>query len=163
MTMRTAPEDGYSGKEEVAFHGAKLILVHQGRLLTCLRDDRPGLPFPGHWDLPGGGREGNESPLDCALRELHEEFGLVLPPARLAGRSFASRQFPGWRSWLFTGALSAAEVGAIRFGDEGQEWRMMPLADFAAHPRAVPQFRDLVRAFIASPEPSAPAGATRRP
>jgi 8-oxo-dGTP diphosphatase len=157
----TAPEDGYGGKEEAAFHGAKLVLTHRGRLLTYLRDDKPGLPFPAHWDLPGGGREGSETPVECALRELHEEFGLVLSPDRLEGRAFASRQYPGWRSWLFQGQLRAREIDAIRRGDEGQEWRMMPLPDFAAHSRAVPQFRDLVRALTALPH--APRGAARRP
>ena len=163
MTARAAGGDGYPGKEEAAFHGAKLVLTHEGRLLTCLRDDRPGLPFPAHWDLPGGGREGGESPVECALRELHEEFGLALPPSRLTGRPFASRQHPGWRSWLFTGQLTAPDIAAIRFGDEGQAWRMMPLAEFAAHRRAVPQFRDLVAGIIAAPPPRAPAGAARRP
>lgn len=146
-----------------AFHGAKLVLTHGGRLLTCLRDNRPGLPFPDHWDLPGGGREGCESPMTCALRELSEEFGLVLTPSRLTGQPFASRQHPGWRSWLFTGPLTGEEIAAIRFGDEGQGWRLMALAEFAAHPRAVPQFRDLVAALIAAPQPSAPAVSTRRP
>ncbi|MCZ0960554.1 NUDIX hydrolase [Paracoccus benzoatiresistens] len=159
----TAPENGWPDNEDAAFHGAKLVLIHGGRLLTYLRDDKPGLPFPAHWDLPGGGREGGESPMECALRELREEFALVLPPDRLTGRSFASRQYPGWRSWLFQGELGAAEIAAIRLGDEGQDWRMMPLVDFAAHPRAVPQFRDLVGDLIASPRRSAPAGATRRP
>lgn len=163
MTARADAGTGYAGKEEAAFHGAKLVLVHDGRLLTYLRDDRPGLPFPACWDLPGGGREGDESPLDCVLRELREEFGLTLPPSRLVGWFFASIRHPGWRFWLFVGQLDAAEIAAIRFGDEGQEWRMRPLADFATHPRAVPQFRGLVRDLIAAPPPPAPAGAARRP
>lgn len=29
------------------------------------------------WDLPGGWLERDESPADCALRELHEETGLM--------------------------------------------------------------------------------------
>ena len=56
--------------------GAKLALFVGARLLVLHRDDRPGLLWPGFWDLPGGGREGAESPLDCALRETREEFGL---------------------------------------------------------------------------------------
>ncbi len=127
------------------FCGAKLVLTHEGRLLTYLRDDRPDLPFPAFWDLPGGGREGDESPLECALRELFEEFALVLAPARLSARPFPAHHQPGLESWLFRGELTAPEIAAIRFGDEGQEWRMMPLADYLAHPRAIPHFRDLVR------------------
>lgn len=139
------PGLGYLGKEEDDFHGAKLVLTHSGCLLTYLRDDLAHLPFPAHWDLPGGGREGAETPVACALRELAEEFGLDLPASRLTGRSFPSRQHPGWRSWLFTGSLTPQDIAAIRFGDEGQEWRMMPLAAYLSHPRGVPQFQDLIR------------------
>lgn len=129
------------------FHGAKLFLTHGGRMLTYLRDDRPGLPFPDHWDLPGGGREGEETPVDCARRELVEEFGLDLPPTRLTGHLFPSHAAPGMVSWLFAGQLTAAEIAAIRFGDEGQEWRMMEVADYLAHPRAVPHFCRWIRAL----------------
>lgn len=129
-----------------AFAGAKLFLRHGDRLLTLLRDDFDWLPFPGHWDLPGGGREGRELPRDCALRELAEEFGLILPPDRLLGRAFPSHSAPGLVSWLFSGRLTVSEIAAIRFGDEGQGWRMMPVADYLAHPRAVPHFRDWIRA-----------------
>ncbi|MBK4216265.1 NUDIX hydrolase [Paracoccus caeni] len=136
-----ASEAGYFHNEEAPFHGAKLLLMEGGRLLTCLRDDFEHIPFPAHWDLPGGGREGSESALTCALRELAEEFGLHLPPNRLRGRVFPSHQRPDMVSWLFTGNLTAGDIAAIRFGDEGQEWRMMPVAEYIAHPRAVPHFR----------------------
>lgn len=120
--------------------GAKLILTHGDSLLACLRDDYDWIPFPAHWDLPGGGAEPGETPIECALRELHEEFGLSLAPDRLSGRAFPSVTSPGWESWYFRGVLTAAEIAAIRFGDEGQEWRMMPVAEFMAHPRVVPHF-----------------------
>ncbi|WP_373945364.1 NUDIX hydrolase [Paracoccus marcusii] len=123
-----------------AFNGAKLLLTHGDRLLTCLRDDRPDIPFPAHWDLPGGGREGQEAPVQCALRELDEEFGLHLSPQALTGRAFPSHSAPGLMSWLFAGQISAAQIAAIRFGDEGQGWCMMPVADYLTHPRAIPHF-----------------------
>lgn len=123
-----------------AFNGAKLLLTHGDRLLTCLRDDRPDIPFPAHWDLPGGGREGQETPVKCALRELDEEFGLHLSPQALTGRAFPSHSAPGLMSWLFAGQISAAQIAAIRFGDEGQGWCMMPVADYLTHPRAIAHF-----------------------
>nr|WP_111297744.1 NUDIX hydrolase [Paracoccus saliphilus] len=109
-------------------------------MLTYLRDNRPGLPFASHWDLPGGGREGHETSIDCARRELTEEFGLHLPPTRLTGHVFPSHAAVGMVSWLFTGQLTAAEIAAIRFGNEGQEWQMMKVADYLAHQRAIPHF-----------------------
>ena len=130
------------------FHGAKLLLMNHGRLLTLLRDDLAHIPFPAHWDLPGGGREGDEAPLTCALRELSEELGLHLPPARVQGRAFPSHQCPGMVSWLFTGMISKAEIARIMLGDEGQEWRMMAVADYLCHPRAIPHFQGWVRALL---------------
>ena len=63
--------------------GAKIILHCDGALITYLRDDKAGIPFPAKWDLPGGGIEGDETPEDCALRETHEEFGLVIAVDRI--------------------------------------------------------------------------------
>ncbi|QRZ14208.1 NUDIX hydrolase [Paracoccus methylovorus] len=124
------------------------MLTHGSCLLTCLRDDYDWIPFPAHWDLPGGGAEPGETPVECALRELDEEFGLRFPAGRLEGRIFAAASQPGCPSWLFRGTITASEIAAIRFGDEGQEWRMMPIAEFLCHPRAVPHFRDRVRLVL---------------
>ena len=44
----------------MVFSGAKLALFLGADLLVIRRDMRPDIPFPGHWDLPGGGREGEE-------------------------------------------------------------------------------------------------------
>ena len=125
------------------FTGAKAAFFHledgETRLLTLLRDDIPGLPWPGHWDLPGGGREGFESPETCLLRELQEEFGLALPASRLEHRfTFPAISGGALPAIFFTGRLSAAEIAAIRFGNEGQGWQMMPLSDYLSHPRAIP-------------------------
>lgn len=129
------------------FSGAKLVAMHGGRLLTYRRDFTPGIPFPGCHDLPGGGREGAESPAECALRELAEEFGLVLGPERLLWH----RAWPfSWNSdrpsHLLGLALTAAEVAAVRFGDEGLDWRLMDAAEFIAHEGAVPHLRERVAA-----------------
>lgn len=124
------------------FVGAKAALFRAGQVLTCQRDDRPGLPWAGLWDLPGGGREGGEGPEACLLRELDEEFGLALSPDRLIWRRvFPSMVDAARASVFFGGWLSADEVAAIRFGDEGQGWRLMPVADFLRHPGAVPEMQ----------------------
>ena len=124
------------------FVGCKLLLVQGDHLLTYLRDDKPGLPFAAHWDLPGGGREGDETPEACVLRELEEEFGLILPDARLLRRwDYPSMMDASRASWFFAGVISGAEIAAIRFGDEGQHWQMMSVADFLGHPAAVPELQ----------------------
>lgn len=124
------------------FVGAKAAFFCKGAVLCYLRDDFAGLPWPAHWDLPGGGREGAESPETCLLRELHEEFALTLPPTRLLWRLvLPSITDPARLSVFFAGHLDPSEIAAIRFGDEGQHWQMMPLATFLAHPQGIPEMQ----------------------
>lgn len=124
------------------FVGSKAALFCGQSLLACLRDDRPGLPWAGHWDLPGGGREGDEGPEACLLRELDEEFGLQLPPDRLIWRRvFPSMLDPARPSVFFAGRVTPDEVRTIRFGDEGQGWDLMGVAAFLGHRKAVPEMQ----------------------
>lgn len=128
------------------FIGAKAAFFCGTRLLCYLRDDLPGLIWRNHWDLPGGGREGTETPEACLLRELHEEFGLSLPAARLERRLvLPSADFPGQMSVFFAGQVTAVEAAAVRFGPEGQRWEMMEVAGFLARGDAVPWLKDRVR------------------
>jgi 8-oxo-dGTP diphosphatase len=63
--------------------GTSAILVStDGHLLLQLRDNLPHVSDPGKISLFGGRREGDESFLDCVVREVHEEIGLLLPPER---------------------------------------------------------------------------------
>jgi 8-oxo-dGTP diphosphatase len=124
------------------FVGAKAALFCGGRLLTCQRDDHHGLPWAGLWDLPGGGREGDETPEDCLLRELSEEFGLGLLPSRLIWRRvFPSMMDASRLSVFFGGWVTVDEVASITFGDEGQGWQLMPVPDFLGHRGAVPEMQ----------------------
>lgn len=128
--------DPFDGSTE--FIGAKAAFFHGSRLLTLQRDDLPGLPWAGQWDLPGGGREGEETPEECLLREVREEFGLLLMPGRLlAGWCLPSVTNPARRAWFFAGRINEAEIAAIRFGDEGQGWAMMEVEDYLAHPLSI--------------------------
>ena len=124
------------------FRGAKVALIVGEGLLTYQRDEKPDIPFPGMWDLPGGGREGDESPEDCALREVEEEFGLILDPACIVAVTYYPARTPGaLGSYFLLGSITAEEVAAIRFGSEGQRWALMSLNDFIAHPEVIPQFK----------------------
>jgi len=122
------------------FIGAKVAFFHQDRVLVCLRDNFADIPWPDHWDLPGGGREGDEGPEDCLLREVHEEFGLALPADRLIYfRVLPAMMDPTRSSVFFAGRITEDEIAAIRFGTEGQCWQMMPVAEFLVNPKAIPE------------------------
>lgn len=52
--------------------------------LLCLRALRLNR-HAGQWALPGGRVDAGETPLDAALRELHEELGVALGPESVVG------------------------------------------------------------------------------
>jgi 8-oxo-dGTP diphosphatase len=119
----------------MSFKGAKLALFLGKDLLVIRRDDRPDIPFPDHWDLPGGGREGRETPAQCALRETREEVGLDLRESDLVW-SLRAERWDG-ATWFFAAHRPASDVEMIRFGDEGQGWELMPPDVYVNHPRNV--------------------------
>jgi 8-oxo-dGTP diphosphatase len=64
--------------------GASIVFVNsKRRVLLYLRDNKPGIPYPGCWDLLGGGAEPGESPEDCIKREVLEEIEFDLKGPRL--------------------------------------------------------------------------------
>lgn len=131
---------------DAGFVGAKAALFCGDALLTILRDTHPGLAWAGMWDLPGGGRDGDEPPETCLLREVAEELGLRLTSDRLTWQiELPSMTDPSRPSHFFAGTLTRAEVAAIRFGDEGQGWALMPTADFLNHSHAIPEMQRRVR------------------
>ena len=106
--------------EHKGFHGAKLALIVGDKLAEILRDDKPSIPLPNHWDMPGGGREGCETPLECVLRETHEELNIHVDPAAVVwGKRFP---YPDGDRWFFVAYVDEAVANTIRLGDEGQTW-----------------------------------------
>jgi 8-oxo-dGTP diphosphatase len=58
---------------------AAIILENEnGEFLLALRDNKPGIPFPNHWDLIGGHVEEGETPEEALIREFKEELNLDL-------------------------------------------------------------------------------------
>lgn len=53
---------------------AALIVSETGRYLLQLRDDIPGIFYPGHWGCFGGAVSDGESPRASLVRELTEEL-----------------------------------------------------------------------------------------
>ncbi|CAI0812218.1 NUDIX domain [Serratia quinivorans] len=120
------------------FGGAKIALLCGNHLLTYQRDDKADIPWPGCWDLPGGGREGDEAPLQCVQRETLEEFGLQIDAQQVSLRQRYQGIFPGYPpTWFMLGHITPEQIAAIRFGDEGQRWQMMAIERFIDHPQGI--------------------------
>jgi 8-oxo-dGTP diphosphatase len=124
------------------FGGAKLILFVGDRIVVLRRDDRPDIPWPGRLDLPGGGREGDETAEACVMRETFEEVGLAVRTRDLV-----------WRDRFRRGVFFAAHLPAtaerdIVFGSEGQGWLLMFPGDFLLAPDAIPHFAEMVQRYL---------------
>lgn len=120
----------------LTFKGAKIAILSSGRLLAYQRDHKPEIPFPGMWDLPGGGRENDETPMECAIRETFEEFGLVVEPKAIVWERYYPAASAGLGSYFYVAKLDG-DFGQIVFGNEGQCWKIMPVDEFLSHPEAV--------------------------
>ena len=57
-----------------------VVLVDTGSNYKVLSIKRGRPPFVGMWANPGGNIDEDEIPLDAAIRELHEETGLLIHP-----------------------------------------------------------------------------------
>ncbi|MEA5623042.1 NUDIX hydrolase [Nostoc sp. UHCC 0251] len=61
-------------------HVAIAILYQKDKFLMQLRDNIPGILYPGYWGLFGGHIESGETPEVAVKREILEEIGYNLPP-----------------------------------------------------------------------------------
>src|SRR5215471_3678285 len=77
---------------------AAVLVDTNGRLLLQLRDNIPNILYPGKVGLFGGHREGDETFLECVVREVHEELSFYFLPERfeaIASRSGPDTEVPG--------------------------------------------------------------------
>ena len=131
------------------FTGCKIALICDGQILTILRDDKPTIPWPNLWELPGGGREGNESPFECVVREVYEELGIHLDEdCLLWSKIYPSVIFKDKQSVFMVGQLRQEQFDNITFGNEGQAYKLMPIEEFLKSKQAVPQLQGRLRDYL---------------
>ena len=131
------------------FTGCKIALICDGLILTILRDDKPTIPWPNLWELPGGGREGDESPFECVAREVYEELGIHLTEdCLLWSKVYPSMLYEGRQSVFMVGQLSQDQFDTITFGDEGQAYKLMNIEEFLTSSQVVPQLQGRLRDYL---------------
>lgn len=68
-----------SGLQLIMKKIAAIIFENEkGEFLLYLRDNKPDIPFPDHWDLIGGHVEEGETPEEALVREVKEELDIDL-------------------------------------------------------------------------------------
>ncbi len=131
------------------FSGCKVALLLGSQILTSLRDDFPTIPHPNMWDLPGGGREGEETPFECLKREVKEELSLELKPEAISwAKIYPSMLHPEELSVFTVASISQEQFDQIVFGDEGQDYKLTPVGDFLTDEQVIPQLRGRVKDYM---------------
>jgi len=134
------------------FIGVKIaLLTPDEKLVVYLRDDKPEIKFPGLWDFPGGGREGNETPTECIVREVMEEFGIKL---KASGLTF-SRAFPAMHDetktgYFMVGRIPQKDIDSIKFGSEGQRWKLMGIEEFMKSDEVVEPLKSRLDSYLST-------------
>lgn len=127
--------------------GSKVILYRSGSLISILRDDNSLIKFPSHWDLPGGGIEEDETPFEALQREVDEELGLPILERNIVWTKTYTNT-AGFSSYFYAIPITNEDISAIKFGEEGQRWQLMPSGLFCSRNDAVPHFRSRVAEFF---------------
>lgn len=132
-----------------------VIVNADGEALAC---ERSGVA--GAWQLPQGGLQAGEEPLDAVMREIHEETGIDARDLTLLGEhpQLLSYELPfemrsaktgrgqtqRWFLFRFDGDANGIELPA---GGEFDAWRWMPLGQLAEE--TVPFRRQMYRLLAA--------------
>ena len=136
-------------EERFDFTGCKIALLCDGQVLTILRDDKATIPWPNLWELPGGGREGDETPFECAVREVYEELSIQLSKEDIVwSRIYPSMLDENKKSVFLVGQWTQEQFGNILLGDEGQDFKLMSIEEFLTLDQVVPQLQDRVRDYV---------------
>lgn len=128
---------------------AVVLFDREGRVLLQQRDDDTPPEGYGRWAIPGGGREGDETPLATAVREFEEETGIRLARIRHF-RTFTPDDLPGMRPRAFHVFLADDEVdpAAVQV-NEGLDFRFWPPGEALAL-RMNPNGRHVLETVLAS-------------
>ncbi len=111
-------------------NGSKGLIFIGEKLLVYRRDEKPK-NYPLFLDLPGGGKEKNETPFDTFRREVKEEFGIEIAESDITYvRRYPSTIVEGEYAYFPVVHLPASAETLIHFGNEGLEYLLLPVDDF---------------------------------
>ncbi len=134
--------------KKIYFNGAKGLVFIGEKILTYRRDNKTN-NFPLHIDLPGGGRDGDESPFDTFRREVKEEFGINIEREDIQfSCAIPSVTEPGKKSYFVVAKPLSVNATDVVFGDEGIEWFLMTPEEFISRPDGIERQQKSVEKYL---------------
>ena len=135
----------------IDFIGVKIALLVRNKLIVIQRDNKPGLRYAGLWDFPGGGREDDETPFACVAREVSEELGLQLKKDDIIWqKTYPAIYDPSLTAYFMVAKLTASDIDAIKFGNEGQGWKLISVKKFMKAEDVVEQLKGRLQDYLDS-------------
>ena len=132
------------------FHGVKIAILIDGKLLMHLRDNKPGLFMANMWDFPGGGREGDETPEACAIREVKEEFGLDLSKSAIIWQGiYKAQKDPTQNAIFLVAEMNNVDTNNITL-TEGQGWKLFDQETFFAQTDVIDSLKGRFSDYLAA-------------
>ena len=114
--------------------GTLVYPIRDGQVLLMHRHKAPNL---GQWVGPGGKVEADESPYECAIRELYEETHLRARQPRFRGLVTEVSPRPDWHWMLFIYTVTDFEGQVAGDGREGRlRWWPLDEAEQLPIPQA---------------------------
>ena len=132
---------------KVEFSGAKGLVFVEDKILVYRRDNKTNIS-PGCLDLPGGGREKDESPFETFKREVMEEFGIVIKREDIIASFRQNSLLNIGTKTFFIVAKTKFNEKDIVFGNEGSEWMLMTVEEFINRPDGIEKQQNRVREYM---------------
>jgi 8-oxo-dGTP diphosphatase len=140
----------YSNAYMSEITGTSVCLAYRDSVVALLRDNKPSLRYPGHWDFLGGEVELGEDPVDAGIREVEEETGLIIERRHIIWEKDYPFEFrPGAAKFL---VARLALCAALQLGDEGQAVRLMSIEEFLGIPNVVPAQQQRLQDYLTATE-----------
>ena len=134
--------------KKIDFNGAKGLVFLEDKILTYRRDYKTDNKA-GYIDLPGGGREEDESPFDTFKRETKEEFGIDIEKSEIEfSCAIQSMIEPNKKSYFIVAKTLRFKPEDIIFGNEGTEWILMTPEEFIKRPDGIKRQQKRVGKYL---------------
>lgn len=134
--------------KKVDFNGTKGLVFFGDKILTYRRDYKTDNK-PGCIDLPGGGREGEESPFETFRREIEEEFGITISMEDIIfSNTVQSIIEPNKKSYFMVTRSLLFKSENIIFGNEGTEWMLITPEEFIKRPDGIERQQKRVEKYL---------------